>query len=254
MVRVIVTDLDGTLLRTDKSLSGHTVAVLQGMRSKGIKIVFATARSVQASRRVLGQFKPDVFAGYGGALVLAGEKVIARFDIPAETSSRLIKDCLAAPEVASILAINEEIALTNRIEALTGNDYSHYRHTDFLKDAQYAYLKISVHAASQAAVERIAAKYPGCDMLRYTGEDLYRFANRDAVKWNAVKAIAEHYRIGTDAFVAFGDDVNDAEMVERCGIGVAVRNAVEKVKHVADDVCDTNDNDGVAKWLEEHVI
>ena len=54
--------------------------------------------------------------------------------------------------------------------------------------------------------------------------------------------------------VAFGDDYNDIEMLRDCGIGVAVANAIPEVKTAADYICDTNDNDGVAKWLEERVL
>ena len=43
-------------------------------------------------------------------------------------------------------------------------------------------------------------------------------------------------------------------MLRDCGIGVAVANAIDEVKAVADHICDTNDNDGVAKWLEENVL
>lgn len=254
MTKVIITDLDGTLLHSDKQISAHTIAVLQRCRSKGIKIVYATARSTQAAQRILEQFMPDIFVGYGGALVLAGEKVIRRFDISAEISAQLIKDCLAAPEVSSIFAINESIALTNRPEDLAGSDSSHYQYAGCLGDYYYPYLKISVNATSQAAVERISAKHPMCAMLRYTGEDLYQFANRDAGKWNAVKAIAAYCRVSTDTFVAFGDDVNDLEMVTKCGIGVAVENAVEQVKTVADHICGGNDSDGVANWLEKHIV
>ena len=254
MVRMIITDLDNTLLRNDKSISGHTIEVLKKCQSKGIKVVFATARSTQASSSILDQFAPDVFIGYGGALVLAGKDVIHRIDIPAEISSRLIRECLAAPEVVSILAINESVALTNNCSELAANGFSHYQYTDFSGTHDNRYLKITLDASSPAAVEKIAANYPMCDMLRYTGEDLYRFANRDAVKWNAVKAMAEYYKVSTDEFVAFGDDKNDLEMLANCGTGVAVENAINEVKAVAKYICGSNENDGVAKWLEDNLL
>lgn len=93
-----------------------------------------------------------------------------------------------------------------------------------------------------------------CDMLGYTDEDLYRFANRDAVKWNAIKSVAEYFNINTESFVAFGDDYNDLEMLKKCGIGVAVNNAIDIVRFAAKYICDSNDNDGVAKWIEEYVL
>jgi hydroxymethylpyrimidine pyrophosphatase-like HAD family hydrolase len=92
------------------------------------------------------------------------------------------------------------------------------------------------------------------DFLRYKGEDFYRFANPNAVKWNAIKAVSDFYNISTDAFVAFGDDKNDLEMIKNCGIGVAVENALDEVKDVAKYICGANNNDGVAKWLETHIL
>jgi len=254
MIQMIVTDLDNTLLRSDKSISEHTIAVLKECQTKGIKVVFATARSTQSAARLLEQFTPDIFVGYGGALVSAGEKVIQRFDISAEISNQLIKDCLDTPEISSILAINESIALTTSLEILAEKDSAHYQYTDSLIEYNYRYLKISLNATSQAAVEKIAADYPMLDMLRYTGEDLYRFANRDAVKWNAVTAIARHYNVSTNTLIAFGDDINDLEMLAKCGTGVAVENAIDEVRAVAGYICGSNDNDGVANWLEEHIL
>jgi len=254
MTQMIITDLDSTLLRSDKYISEYTISVLSACRRQGIKIAFATARSAQAAARFLAQFTPDVFIGYGGAMVMAGEKVIHRFDIPADISSRIIQECLAAPEVLSILAINESVALTNKLDELASKDSSHYQYDDFSRRHNDRYLKISVNATNPAAVERIAANYPMCDMLRYTGENLYRFANKDALKWNAVQAVAAYYNLDTDSFAAFGDDVNDIEMVENCGTGVAVGNAIDSVKAVAGHDCASNDEDGVAKWLNEHLL
>jgi hydroxymethylpyrimidine pyrophosphatase-like HAD family hydrolase len=52
---------------------------------------------------------------------------------------------------------------------------------------------------------------------------------------------------------AFGDDINDMEMLQNCGVGVAMANGLDRVKAAADWVCDTNDQDGVAKWLVERL-
>jgi hydroxymethylpyrimidine pyrophosphatase-like HAD family hydrolase len=53
---------------------------------------------------------------------------------------------------------------------------------------------------------------------------------------------------------AFGDDFSDVEMLNECGIGIAVANAIVEAKTTADYICDTNDNDGVAKWIEEKIL
>ena len=78
--------------------------------------------------------------------------------------------------------------------------------------------------------------------------------NKNARKRNAVIETAEYFNVSLSDIVAFGDDYNDIEMLRECGIGVAMENALDAVKAVAKYICDTNDNDGVAKWLEENVL
>lgn len=254
MIKMIVTDLDNTLLRSDKTISEYTAGVLKKCQSKGVKVAFATARSQQASLRILKQFVPDIFISYGGALVSVGDTVIHRFDIPPDTSWQIIKECLNLPEVLSVSAINESVAFSSDRKYIVKEDSSYYQYSDFSSNLNYRYLKISLRATDPATVEKIASHYQMLDMLRYTGEDLYRFASRDAVKWNAVKTVAEYLNINVEASIAFGDDYNDLELIKKCGIGVAVKNAIDKVRLVAKYICETNDNDGVAKWIEEHVL
>lgn len=253
MIKLIMTDLDGTLLRSDKSISDYSVSILKKCQSKGIKVIFATARSIQAVTRIFGAFIPDAFIGYGGALALSGDTIIHRVGIPADVSGRLIRECLHTPEITSIFAINESVALTNNLSELEAKDSSHYQYSDFSSNGDLSFLKISATATNPSAVEHIASHFPMCDMLRYTGENLYRFSDRNAVKWSAAKAVAEYFDVSTDALAAFGDDKNDFEMVKYCGMGVAVENAIDEVKAAAKYICGSNDHDGVARWLEEYL-
>ena len=78
--------------------------------------------------------------------------------------------------------------------------------------------------------------------------------HKDATKAKAVSALAEIWGIKQSEIVAFGDDVNDLDIIRFAGIGVAMDNALDIVKAVADHICDTNENDGVSKWIEEQVL
>ena len=245
MIKMIVTDLDDTLLRSDKSISDYTVSILEKCRDRGIMIAYATARSRQAVTKFFERFTPDIFIGYGGAVSFAGDEVICRYAIPSEISSRLISRCLQEPEILYVHASNETVAHANSLDSKI-TEIAHYERVDFSQISGISYLKISIVSKNPVVVGRIASEFPTLGMLRYTGEDLYRFADRSAVKWNAVKAVAEHYCIYTGNIAAFGDDINDLEMIRNCGIGVAVENAVDEVKAAARYICDTNDSDGVA--------
>ncbi|MCL2461664.1 MAG: HAD family hydrolase, partial [Defluviitaleaceae bacterium] len=218
------------------------------------RVVYASARSNRASAPFLSLFQPDVYIGYGGALATEGERVICRFSIPAEVSDALIADCLDAPEKYSVAAINERLAVSNNKTwlALAGN--AHYTYDSFQPPPKQSFLKISVNSKDPRAVESLAAKYPALTLFSYTGEDFYQLTNREAVKWNAVKKVLEHYDISARDAAAFGDDLIDIEMLCECGAGVAMANAIGEVKAAARFVCGSNDDDGVARWLAENVL
>lgn len=254
-MKAIVTDLDNTLLHSDKSLTGYTVGVLEKCRGVGITVIFATARSAMAASAYTSKFRPDVFIGYGGALVTAAKgEIIRRFEMNTQISQTLIEELLRTPQVYTIYAINENTALYNSKEPIIDTDYSHYRLHDFREKTKEGFLKISVDSTDKSVLDKLAERYPMCDLLHYSGEPLSRFANKEAVKWNAVKAASEYLSLSTDDFIAFGDDSNDLEMIKNCGTGIAVSNAIEEVKAAADDICGANNSDGVAKWIEANLL
>ena len=69
-----------------------------------------------------------------------------------------------------------------------------------------------------------------------------------------IRHAAEYLNIDISQVAAFGDDYGDLDMIAGCGHGVAMGNAAEDVKAAAKYICDTNENDGVAKWLEQNVL
>jgi len=77
---------------------------------------------------------------------------------------------------------------------------------------------------------------------------------KEATKWNGVKELLKHYKIKKEGTVAFGDDYMDIEMIEKCGIGVAMENGIEEIKTKAKYICGKNTEDGIAKWIEKNIL
>ena len=77
--------------------------------------------------------------------------------------------------------------------------------------------------------------------------------NKQSSKANGIKALANRYDIALSQIVAFGDDYNDIDMLQSCGISVAVKNALPEVKNAAKEITESNEQDGVAKWLEHYL-
>lgn len=90
--------------------------------------------------------------------------------------------------------------------------------------------------------------------LTVSRDMLAQIMNVDATKSKAIAAIAKYWGIDMAEVVAFGDDLNDIDMLTSCGIGVAMGNAVKEVMIAGDEVCGTNDEDGIARWLIDHVL
>ena len=78
--------------------------------------------------------------------------------------------------------------------------------------------------------------------------------HKGATKSKAVSALALYWGINRLEIAAFGDDSNDIDLLSDVGVGIAMENALDEVKAVADHICDTNENDGVAKWIEENIL
>lgn len=66
-----------------------------------------------------------------------------------------------------------------------------------------------------------------------------------------IKKVADYYQIPQERIIAFGDESNDLEMIEYAKYGIAMGNAIDEVKEIAYDVTDTNEEDGIARYLEK---
>ena len=250
---MIITDLDDTLLKNDKSISDYTLSVLKKCRENGIITAFATARSKPAAAAFLKMFEPDVFIGYDGALAVSGDKTIYRSALSAAVSNQFIGELLSEPRIGSIYAINENVRHTNDKNLFRDGSVRHYELHDFSADDDFDYMKITVISDCPEAVNKITEMYP-CDLIRYVGENMYKIANREALKQFAVAACASHYGIELSNVAAFGYSINDIGMLSVCGAGVAVENAITEAKAAAKFICGSNESDGVAKWIEKNII
>lgn len=251
-VKAIITDLDGTLLTSDKTISERTLRAFEKCREQGIIIGAATARSEYAARKYLALFRPDIVISNGGGLAKFSGEIVYKSMLDSAAVSGIIKRCRAVQPEGEITVETEEGYYWNYKEKPPADsDYGNAVYCDFAEFDRPAY-KITAELDSEEDMRKIAAEFPQCGCLSFTGETWRRFANAAADKVSALKKITERLGISAEDIAAFGDDFNDVEMLEYCGIGIAMGNAVEAAKRAADHVCGTNDNDGLAKFIEEN--
>ncbi|GIN74791.1 hypothetical protein J14TS2_52660 [Bacillus sp. J14TS2] len=103
-------------------------------------------------------------------------------------------------------------------------------------------------------MKSISARYPEFSFIRHNESDLYDINPKDATKLDGIKMIAKYFNILLSEVIAFGDNYNDIKMLQGCGIGVAMSNAIDECKSASKFICSDCDNDGVARWLEENLL
>jgi hydroxymethylpyrimidine pyrophosphatase-like HAD family hydrolase len=111
--------------------------------------------------------------------------------------------------------------------------------------------KINIDCVTAEDAVFIRQNMPDSMYLTVARDGLGMIMRRDATKSKAVAKLAKIWGIKESEIAAFGDDLNDIDMLTCAGTGIAMENALDEVKAIADYICETNDNDGVAKWLEE---
>lgn len=252
-VRMIVTDLDQTLLQTDKTISRYTAAIMKQCRAKGIRVIFATARPKRTVNRFLTDVSVDGLVLHNGAVVYAENKHFVNYGIDSETKNNILKS-ISHDHPQAILSVEIDDTLYANFDVKTIWPETEAVRTDFSVLPDKPADNIIVGVSSLEDIVLFSKYLPDNLYIEMNDGKLGLIMSKAATKWNAVKALADHFSISTGDVVAFGDDYNDIEMIRLCGTGVAVVNALDEAKAVADFICGSNDDDGVARWLEENVL
>lgn len=251
--KMILTDLDHTLLRSDGSISRYTKQILKKCQSRGILIVIATARYWIGAERYIEEIQPDYEITTDGTLIHQYGKQIYSCSMDMIDANQIIQDLIEQnPNTEITVAAgrqvfwnSDHISESEKLHKAVFNNYE--------KPLCCPINKIVAELSDSNIAVKIADKNH-CRLQCYRGEDWYAFLPEKSGKTQAIMELAKSLNISLSDIVSFGDDINDMEMLQICGIGVAVSNAVMDVKAVADCVTLSNDEDGVADWIEKNVL
>ena len=238
---MLVFDLDGTLLNSQTVIGSPEREIVSEYSSRGILISYITARSPRAVTEILKDMPCDGISYYNGAMTYCDGKLI---------DSNLIK----YSDGIDIYNICKNIGdISVYIEP-----YS-YRQNKILNLDTREVTEGTIYDIPENDIQRIRiiAENVNIDLPDYlsltTTRDNYALVlNKNAAKEKALREIANYYDIDMKDIISFGDDLTDMNMIKEAGIGVAMGNAVDELKNVADYVTDTNDNNGVYKFLNDN--
>jgi len=252
-IKAIVTDLDNTLLRKDKSISEYTVKVLNECKERGIKLLFATARPLHATYRIQEAVSPDYLISNNGAAVYCGDEIINKISIPATTVKELMERLKHLPEAEIVMFEHRDGMICSDSELKLDGDWR-IQYQDFDSYNFPDTSRISVFTKSIDVLREVVESFSGLYLCDSSENSWTQVLCEGVSKASGIEIVAEHLGIDMKEIMAFGDDYNDREMIAHCGIGIAMGNAIAEIKERADFVCDTNEEDGVATWIEERVF
>ncbi|MDR1358192.1 MAG: Cof-type HAD-IIB family hydrolase [Coriobacteriales bacterium] len=276
MIKLIVSDLDNTLLNSSSQVSSYTGEVIARCQSEGYVFALATARARRATRdfalsspvaaqrarsgvrnirsEVLGaEIFPDYRITNNGATVWAADALVSSLNIPGEIVSQLMERFLATPQVSHIMVEYGDTCMTTVDESLWVPPYEIVR-TDFLSFETFDTPKLSIECEDWEIAHSLLEGLPQVRMYSNQGVPWHQVVSSKVDKGFGLQRVAEDLGVSPQEIVCFGDDVNDLPMLGSCATFVAVSNAVGQVKERATHVCDSNQEDGVAKWMEENLL
>lgn len=252
-MKAIITDLDRTLLRTDKSISEYTLGVLRKCKERGILLIAASARPMRSIEEYKELVGFDAVTAMNGARVYLPRGELS-FGIPKESAERVLEQFCRYPDVFLSLETNLGLYSNREIPAWEPIVYDAFPK---LPRGATVY-KILASSENEDFYESIrqALTEDTYYTIAHSGviHKLVQVMSKDANKWNGVKAMLDCFGISPSDAVYFGDDNDDILPIRNCGTGVAMANSIPGVLEAAVVVTSSNDEDGVARFIEEKIL
>ena len=266
MYKAVFIDMDGTLLKSDHRVSEVTKQAIHKLQQKGILVVLISARPLHGilpiSKQVVTDDMPVV--SLNGGYIFHNNEIIYQ----------------AAVSLPDAIAVHQELKGFTGLSAMYYSQmewFAEIENDRIKKEQKITAVKIKIQPFHET-LQQWEARKTGPNKILIAGEkhlilgieqklnELHKgklnifksqasyleLMSLEVSKANAIAFLINRYGIDKREIIAIGDNYNDKGMIEFAGMGVAMGNAPEEIKSVANYVTDTNNNDGVAKALHHH--
>lgn len=262
MYKAVFTDMDGTLLREDHTVSQHSKEIIQQLLAEGILIIPISARPLHGMLPITKDIFPEDIpvVSLNGSYIYHKGKIISQVDMPLPSSETI--HTLSEKFPVSVMYYSqmdwyatEETAAIKKEQRITPVPITIQPFVQTLEtweEKQTGPNKILIAGDPSVILEvekEMLHTFSG-HLNIYKSQPKYLEAMHPlASKTNAMRFIMEMYGINQNETIAIGDNYNDVGMIQAAGMGVAMGNAPEDIKSTAGFVTESNRNDGVAKAL-----
>jgi Cof subfamily protein (haloacid dehalogenase superfamily) len=273
MTAMVVADLDGTLLHDgatfeERFLTQRSIDSINRLHDAGVRFMVETARPVSTGLRFVDRLPVDAVAYLNGALIdfnpaVSDYEMLTSGILPEDghlmkigfSSQRACEVCrylleeLPGLEVGIVM---DDVRYTN-FDVTKYWKTQTWRYTDF-NDVPEGVADKLILFPNPEQWNRVRELIPADFDVHISEGTLWMLMSPDANKEHALTILADHFSAPLSQTVSFGDDLVDISMLQQSGRGVAVANANPDVLKIADEICPSNNDDGVAQWIERHLL
>ncbi|HFL2405235.1 TPA: sugar-phosphatase [Clostridioides difficile] len=269
MYKLIALDIDGTILNTQKRITPEVFESIQEAKRAGAKVVITTGRPLPGVKELINQLnltdEGDYVICFNGAIIqeVKSEKIIHDvemtlddFDFIYNNVCKKYKTKIHINTMTNLITPNETPGKYTLHEAKLNNIEVKYIQKDKI-DESIKICKIMI-VDEPERLEEIIQQLPKNLFNKYTivrSAPFYlEFLGKTTNKGTALKTLCTNLNIPIENAIAVGDEENDQHMIKYAGLGVAMGNARNSIKEIADYVTDTNNENGVAKVINKYIL
>ncbi|WNW10419.1 HAD family hydrolase [Pseudomonas sp. DTU_2021_1001937_2_SI_NGA_ILE_001] len=262
-IRLLLSDLDGTLLQPDHQLSPATIDAVRRLREAGVAFSVASSRPPRAMRHVVETLGIDLpYAGFnGGSLVNPDGSLLQAHPIDPQ-AARLCLDEFAARNLDVWVFADDQWLLLDEQGEYVEHERSALGYGPLPVDSFEPYLsridKIVASSADFDLLKRLegdlSARLQGRALAARSQDYYLDITAVQANKGAALQTLAEHLGIGLQQTAAIGDGHNDLAMFQVAGLSIAMGQAREDVRARADQVTGSNVEEGVVQAIERYLL
>lgn len=264
--KMIVLDLDDTLLRDDQTISKRTKLALMDAQEKGVKVVLASGRPTFGMKKIAEELS---LAQYGSFILsFNGGKIIN-----CHSNQELLSSTLSLENIKRIYDLSRREGVFihtyvgDEIVTETKNPYTTIESeltglpiklvSKFVEGVPVPVVKILMVDAPdklKKVEEKLQSELAEEFSVMRSKPYFLEFTEKGVTKGTSLDHLIQACGIKREEVIAIGDSYNDQAMIEFAGLGVAMGNSPDDIKEIADYVTDTNMNDGVAKVVDKFVL
>ncbi|GLC87620.1 Cof-type HAD-IIB family hydrolase [Lysinibacillus piscis] len=253
MDKIIFFDIDGTLYNDEKKIPQSAKEAVLAARRNGYEIAIATGRSPFMAKPILEELDIHTYVTFNGQYVVYQDEVIYANEIDKESLAK-IAEFSASRDEPVVFLDDKHMVATAPAHHMVSDSLATLMHHDYPKiDATY-YMQNPVYQTLAFVTEQdeplYREKFPNVRLVRWHPYscDILPLGGSKAL---GIEKVLEKMGLTMEDAIAFGDGLNDIEMLTAVGTSVAMGNAEDEVKAVAKYVTDHIDQDGIAKMLRE---